>query len=329
MRTLVVRLDNAGDVLLAGPAVRAVAAQRGPVSMLVGPQGEAAARLLPGVKEVIVWRSPWVVFDPPPVRADDLAELTLRLAGFDEALVLTSAFQSPLPTALVLRLAGTPRIAAISDHYAGSLLDVRHRLTADIPEAERGLALAAAAGFPLPPGDDGLLAVNRPGETVQEGPYVVVHPGASVSARQWPADRCAEAVAELTARGHRVLVTGGPGECGLTRQVAGRDGIDLGGTTDLPRLADVLAGAGAVVVGNTGPAHLAAAVRTPVVSLFAPVVPAARWAPYGVPHRLLGDQNAACRDTRATTCPLPGHPCLSKVSGAEVADAVEELTCAS
>jgi ADP-heptose:LPS heptosyltransferase len=150
-----------------------------------------------------------------------------------------------------------------------------------------------------------------------------------VSARQWPADRCAEAVAELIVRGHRVVVTGGSSERELTRQVAGRDGVDLGGTTDLARLADVLAGAGAVVVGNTGPAHLAAAVRTPVVSLFAPVVPAARWAPYGVPHLLLGDQNAACRDTRATTCPVPGHPCLSKVSGAEVADAVEELTCAS
>ena len=68
------------------------------------------------------------------------------------------------------------------------------------------------------------------------------------------------------------------------------------------------------MVGNTGPAHLAAAVGTPVVSLFAPVVPAARWAPYGVPSVLLGDQDAPCRGTRATDCPVPGHPCLASVT---------------
>ena len=54
-----------------------------------------------------------------------------------------------------------------------------------------------------------------------------------------------------------------------------------------------------VVVGNTGPAHLAAAVRAPVVSLFAPVVPAVRWAPYGTRVELLGNQAAPCRGSRS------------------------------
>ena len=85
--------------------------------------------------------------------------------------------------------------------------------------------------------------------------------------------------------------------------------------------AGVLAAAEAVVVANTGPAHLAAAVGTPVVSLFAPVVPAARWAPYGVPTRVLGDQAAACAGTRARTCPVPGHPCLTSVTARDVVDA--------
>jgi ADP-heptose:LPS heptosyltransferase len=107
--------------------------------------------------------------------------------------------------------------------------------------------------------------------------------------------------------------------------VAGASGRDLGGRTGWPELAAVFAGARAVVVGNTGPAHLAAAVGTPVVSLFSPVVPAARWRPYRVPHVLLGDQNAACRDTRARQCPIPGHPCLAKVTAVQVAEAVAEL----
>jgi ADP-heptose:LPS heptosyltransferase len=326
---LVVRLDGAGDVLLAGPAVRAVAAACGPVTVLAGPQGAEAARLLPGVGEVLVWRSPWVDLDPPPVERRDVENLVDELSGrrFSDALVLTSFHQSPLPTALLLRLAGVGRIAAISTDYPGALLDVRHRLDDDVPEAERGLSLARAAGFRLPPGDDGRLAVRRPLPSVATPAerYVVVHPGASVPARRWPMERCAEAVGELTRRGRRVAVTGGPGERGLATMVAGRWGADLGGVTDLAALAAVLDGADVVVTGNTGPAHLAAAVGTPVVSLFAPVVPAARWAPYRVPSVLLGDQNAECRGSRARVCPVPGHPCLSTVTARHVADAVEEL----
>jgi ADP-heptose:LPS heptosyltransferase len=162
-------------------------------------------------------------------------------------------------------------------------------------------------------------------------PYVVLHPGASVPARAWSPHRCAAAVEALVAAGRRVVVTGGPAEVALTRAVAGAGTpavTDLGGRTGFAELAAVLAGADAVVVGNTGPAHLAAAVGTPVVSLFAPVVPAARWAPYGVPSVLLGDQDAPCRATRATLCPVPGHPCLDTVTPQDVVAAVDKLVAA-
>ena len=109
-------------------------------------------------------------------------------------------------------------------------------------------------------------------------------------------------------------------------RVAGDRGVDLGGATSLAGMAAVLDGAAAVVVGNTGPAHLAAAVGTPVVSLFSPVVPAARWAPYGVPTVLLGDQSAPCAGTRARECPVPGHPCLTSVTSRDVVAAVEKVT---
>ena len=330
-RVLVVRLDGAGDVLLAGPAVRAVAAAA-EVTMLCGPDGAGAARLLPGVVEVLTWASPWVLADPPPVRAADLDRLVASLAArrFAEAVVLTSFHQSPLPTALVLRLAGIARITGASVDYPGSLLDVRLRpgegLDDDLPEAERMAAIAAAAGYPT--ADDGRLAVRPPPpvvDLVPAGRYVVVHPGAAAQARRWPAAEASRAVALLAAAGWRVVVTGGGAERGLTAAVAGDAGTDLGGRTDLAQLSGVLAGAAAVVVGNTGAAHLAAAVGTPVVSLFAPVVPAARWAPYGVPHVLLGDQWAACRDSRARDCPVPGHPCLASVSAGSVVDAVAAL----
>ncbi|TFV61813.1 UNVERIFIED_ORG: glycosyltransferase family 9 protein [Bacillus sp. AZ43] len=308
--------------------VRAVAAGADRVVFLAGPAGTAAAELLPGVDDVWTWACPWILGDPPPVDAADLDAFTARVRQLapDAAVISTSFHQSPLPLALLLRAAGVPRISAISVDYPGSLLDVRHRVDDDLPEPERALSLARAAGFGLPDGDDGRLAVRRPLPAVAHEPgYVVLHPGASVPARAWPTERCAEAVEALTDAGHRVLVTGGPAERELTAAVAGTAGVDLGGATTLPEMAALLDGAAAVVVGNTGPAHLAAAVGTPVVSLFAPVVPATRWAPYGVPSVLLGDQSAACAGTRARECPVPGHPCLTSVTAQDVVAAVEKL----
>jgi ADP-heptose:LPS heptosyltransferase len=122
------------------------------------------------------------------------------------------------------------------------------------------------------------------------------------------------------------VVTGSKNERELTARTAGETGaLDLGGRTRLPELAAVLAGAAVTVAPNTGPAHLSAAVGTPVVSLFAPVVPAVRWAPYGVETVLLGDQEAPCAGTRARECPVPGHPCLSGVTARDVVSAVEKL----
>jgi HAD superfamily hydrolase (TIGR01662 family) len=320
---LVVRSDSAGDVLLTGPAIRAVAAGAERVVLLCGPRGRAAAGLLPGVDEIIEWRLPWIDPRPGPVDADDVAALTGRLAaaGVDEAVVFTSFHQSALPLALVLRMAGVARITAISEDYPGSLLDVRHRVPDGLPEAERARSVAAAAGFALPPGDDGRLRVTVPGA---RGDYVVVHPGASVPARSCPPATMRGIVEALAGAGHDVLVTGGPDERELAAEVAGTVAADAG-PTSLAELAGLLAGAACVVTGNTGPAHLAAAVGTPVVSLYAPTVPFGQWGPYRVPHVRLGDATAACRDTRAARCPVPGHPCLSRIEPAEVVAAVRLL----
>ena len=151
-------------------------------------------------------------------------------------------------------------------------------------------------------------------------PYVVVHASASVPARAPSAGKVAAVAAALAAAGYRLVVTGSTAESALTaavcRAAAAGPGpatpVDLGGRTSLPMLAAVLAGADVVVAPNTGAAHLAAAVGTPVVSLFAPVVPAARWAPYGdtprscsaartLPARAAGRASVPSPATRAST----------------------------
>lgn len=343
-RVLVARLDSMGDVLVSGPAIRAVANGSRPdgsrpndVVLLCGPEGTGAAEMLPGVTEVHTWQCPWIVNPAPPVTEDSTRGLVdfVRSSRIEEAVILTSFHQSPLPLAMLLRLAGVKRITGASTDYAGSLLDVRLRpgedFPEDQPEAVRALGIAHAGGFVLPQGDDGKLRVNTAADDefatklADEGPYIVVHPGAAAPAREWPALHHAATVELLEAYGHRVVVTGGPSEASLTATVAGPSAQNLSGKTNLRTLAAVLERAAVVITANTGPAHLAAAVGVPVVCLFAPVVPAIRWAPYGVPLELLGDQEAACKNTRARNCPVPGHPCLSSVTPEQVLEAVERL----
>ncbi|MDX2376736.1 glycosyltransferase family 9 protein [Microbacterium sp. LRZ72] len=324
---------------MTGPAVRAVAASPDidEVWMLCSSIGAEAARMLPGVDRVLVWDCPWITAGAVEATREHLARLDALVAepAPAVAVILTSFHQSPLPLALQLRLAGVPFIAGASVDYAGALLDVRLTPGEDFPEDQpepvRALRIARAAGFALPPGDDGGLALTGatplPDAVAGLANVVVLHPGASASARRWPASHHVATAALLRDEGWDVVVTGGPDEADLTAEVAGHGayGRDLGGVTELSALAGILAHARVVVTGNTGPAHVAAAVGTPVVSLFSPVVPAVRWMPYGVPLVLLGDQEAACRGTRARECPIPGHPCLASVTPAQVVAACEQL----
>ena len=339
---LAVRTDSAGDVLLMGPAVRALARGADRVDLLVSPRGAAAAALLPGVSDVIEFDPPWDGLPPARFEPHLVARLVDRVAGqgYDEVVVFTSYHQSPLPMAMVARLAGVPRVSAACDDHPGALLDVRHRRIGDGSdddgtargghEVAAALDLAAAAGYRLSPGDDARLRLREPLPPLPAGvpaePYVVLHPGAAATARSIEPVQARAIAAALADDGWPVVVTGGPAELGTAHEVTPFGCVNLAGRTTLAELASVLRGAAALVVGNTGPAHLAAAVGTPVVSLFAPVVPAARWEPWKVPCVLLGDQDAPCAGTRARDCPVAGHPCLSHVAAAEVVAAVRSLT---
>jgi ADP-heptose:LPS heptosyltransferase len=119
-----------------------------------------------------------------------------------------------------------------------------------------------------------------------DGPYAVLHPGASSGARRWPARRWARLAGELERCGIPVVLTGGPGERALAAGVASAAGIppsrSTAGDLSLPALAALVAGAALLVCGDTGVAHLGTALGTPSVLLFGPVPPS-RWGPLADP----------------------------------------------
>ncbi len=329
MRFLAVRQDNNGDVTLLGPALRALAAH-GDVTLVCGPAGEGAARLLPGVSAVEVVRAEWIEGTPAPVRPEQIAADVARFSALapHEAFVFTSFHQSPLPTALLLRLAGVPQIAAISVDYPGSLLDTRVRVDDDVHEVQRALTLVAARGFHLPPADDGRLAyVTLPvRDRALPQRYVAVQPGATVAARAWAPNKLRLLVARLRRDGHHVVVLGSASEAALVREVVGDSGaLDLAGRTTYAEFAAVIRDAAALVVGNSAGIHIASAVGTPVVTIFAPTILPARFAPYAVPYVMLGDLAIACAGCRARVCPFGGQPCTGIVDVDDVVRALHEL----
>jgi len=119
---------------------------------------------------------------------------------------------------------------------------------------------------------------------------VALQLGASKAIRQWPKESFAALGRLLVEAGHRVVLIGGGGDRPLAAEVAARLGeraIDLCGKTRIPELAAVLARADALVTGDTGPMHMAAAVGTPIVGLFfGPALPFDT-GPYGEDHVLL------------------------------------------
>jgi ADP-heptose:LPS heptosyltransferase len=153
------------------------------------------------------------------------------------------------------------------------------RWYAEEHERDRWCRLLTWYGLDADPAD---LRLRRPHEASPAPGAVVVHPGAGSPARCWPVERFAAVAAALRERGHRVVVTGGPGEDDLVASVAEAAGLPcadrLAGGLPFGRLSALVAGARAVLSGDTGLAHLAAAHGTPSVTLFGPTPPA-RWGP--------------------------------------------------
>jgi ADP-heptose:LPS heptosyltransferase len=131
---------------------------------------------------------------------------------------------------------------------------------------------------------------------------VVLHPGASSRARQWPPERWAAVARAQALAGRHVVLTGGAAERRLAAGIAREAGLGqasvLAGQTTLLQLTALVSAATLVVCGDTGVAHLATALRAPSVVLFGPTSPA-RWGPPpGRCHRVLwkgatGDPHAA------------------------------------
>src|SRR5215218_5683888 len=126
-RVLAVRLDNIGDVVMLGPALRTLheCLPGARITLMASPAGSQVAPLLPWVDDVItervIWQDASNAMPLDPAREAALVE-TIRARAFDAAVIFTSFSQSPYPPAYACYLAGVPIRIGQSKEFGGSLL---------------------------------------------------------------------------------------------------------------------------------------------------------------------------------------------------------------
>jgi lipopolysaccharide heptosyltransferase II len=340
-RILCVRLDNMGDVLMSTPAIRALKEGRPDrhVTLWTSPGGRAIAQLIPEIDNAIGASAPWMkVSQAQAAKTADMVDV-LRSGAFDAAVIMTVYSQSPLPAAMMCHLAGIRRVLAHCRENPYHLIShwekepepqmmVRH-------EVLRQLALVGAVGANT--GRQALSLRTRPDDAATlrrkllrwgmapgDG-YIVAHCGATATSRRYPAERFARAVAMLVARFGPVYLTGSSDEFALVDDVcrmAGAGALNLAGKLSIGEMAALVGDAAILVSNNTGPVHMAAALQTPVVVLYALTNP--QHTPWQVPHRVL-NRDVPCRNCYQSSCPRADHPCLAQVEPREIVAAVQQL----
>lgn len=344
INVLCVRLDHIGDVLMSTPAMAALKEGHPAcrLTLLTSPAGAAIAPLIPIVDDTIVYDAPWMKATAP--RAESGPEFAmierLRAGRFDAAVIFTVYSQNPLPAAFLCYLADIPlRLAHCRENPYQMLTDwapetepergIRH-------EVQRQLDLVATVGCHTT--DERMRlrvpmeAAHRAGALLAEAaiapsrPWIIVHPGATAPSRRYPAKGFAAVAHRLVVEsGWQVLFTGTAPEATLIADIQAMAGVPthaLVGRASLAEFAALIARAPLVLTNNSGPAHIAAALGTPVVDLYALTNP--QHTPWMAPSRVLS-YDVPCKYCYKSICPMGHHDCLRRVAPDTVVCAVRAL----
>jgi heptosyltransferase II len=323
IQALAVRLPNwLGDTVMAVPAVRALRRAHPQARMLLaGPWASMLAGQ--GLADTLVtYPRPW---------ADRLAAAdVVRRFAPDTAVLLPNSFES----ALAAWYWGARRRIGFDTGGRGiALTDAvavpeprRHQIDEYVMLAERCDTRVddAVPTLAPPPVDAGeraeVRALLETAGARRGSPAVGVHLGAAFGpAKTWPAERVVDFCRLLDEIGAHAVLLGTDNEAATAETIAAQVPATCLAGRDRPALLpSLLAELDALVAGDTGVAHLAAALGTPVVTLFGPTDPALS-APRGRATALT--HPVPCAPCFYRVCPIE-HPCLRGLDAARVRDAV-------
>jgi lipopolysaccharide heptosyltransferase II len=301
---LCIRPDNMGDLLMSGPAIRALKESLGcRITVLTSTMAAGIALLMPEIDEVMTFDVPWVKtnMDPDPAVFNETVK-QIRIKNFDSAVIFTVYSQNPLPTVMLAYLAGIPkRLAYCRENPYQLLTDWvpdREPYTLIKHQVRRDLDLVAAIGA-ITTNEQLQLISNEETHTVvrrklsEEGidinkSWIILHPGVSEPKREYPIENWVNTGRALIQQGYQLVITGAMGEkklCQHTQQQIGTGCLNAAGLFNLVEFVHLISQAPLVVSVNTGTVHIGAAVGTPVVVLYALTNP--QHTPWMVPNRVL------------------------------------------
>jgi heptosyltransferase II len=329
LRRVLVRLPNwLGDVVMVAPSVVALHRAARKAELVAACRASIAplAALLPGVGRVLeVGRGGGL----GRVRSE---ARDLRAQGFDAALVFPRSTRAVLGPALArvpvrVGFASEGRSLWLTHPVRGWRARRLEHRSAYYGALLAPFGLAPAAPWRLAPPPDALAWADEflasvPGRRAGY-PVVAFEAAASYGpAKRWHASGFADVASRLRDVAD-VVVVGTEDSKPVEDRIAALCGgavLRASGRTDLVRLTALLSRAAACLSNDTGPMHLAAAVGTPVVALFGATDPGVS-GPRGGPSTVLYEK-VPCSPCFLRECPVPGHPCLSRIAPERVHRAV-------
>ena len=306
---LCVRPDNMGDVLMSQPAMRALkeSVPGRKITLLTSTAGAYIAPFIPEVDETIPFDVPWVKTTETNGAQQLLALASeLQALQFDAAVIFTVYSQNPLPAGMLCYLAGIKTVLGYCRENPYQLINQwvpdREPLDYVVHEVERQLRLVEMTGAET---SDTRLLLKIEEETRKEAAdriwdilnaagiragmrWLVLHAGVSEEKRLYPASDYVTACQSLVRQGYKILLTGSGSERSYVDQVArqlGAAAVNLAGELSIAELILLIEAAPVLISNNTGPVHIAAAVGTPVVVLYAMTNP--QHTPWQVPSKVL------------------------------------------
>lgn len=336
-RILIVRTDRIGDVLLSTPVIKALrdSYPNAYIAVMVSPYAKDIVDGNPYLDEVIIYdkegkHKSWR-------RSLKFAQ-NLKNKRFDLALLLHPTNRAHLVTFF----SGIPRRIGYGRNFRFLLTDrLKHaKQLGQKHELEYAMDLVRCLGIepkdkilfmPIKPESERWVEelFKREGIKASDS-LLALHPAASCPSKVWPNERFAQVADKLVQQyGFKVLVICGPKDLALAEGVIKQMrslAINLSGKTSVSQLASVLKRCNLFISNDSGPVHIAAAVGTPVISIFgrnqAGLSPA-RWGPTGKKDKIL-HKEVGCIECLAHNC-VKEFTCLKAITVDDVVKAVESM----
>jgi ADP-heptose:LPS heptosyltransferase len=301
---LCIRPDNMGDLIMSGPAIRALKESFGAkITMLTSSMAKGIVKHMPEIDDAIIFDMPWVKTDDNPdlESFDNIVDL-IKQRQFDAAVIFTVYSQNPLPTAMLAYLAGIPKILAYCRenpyHLINNWVPDEEPYTLIKHQVQRDLDLVATIGafttnevLKIKVDED--LWPTVAGKLRETGvnidkPWLLTHAGVSEVKREYPLENWVVAGKQLIENGYQLVLTGSKVERQLTDELQkqiGTGSFSTGGLFSIEEFVCLVKHAPVIISVNTGTVHIAASVGTPVVVLYAQTNP--QHTPWGVLNKVL------------------------------------------